>query len=111
MATEHKHREANAQIFKQPLPITGPKINRPLIHKSNIAKSWCIRFIGADKFVAERSQLYLYENQNKDPVQIELYFQLPLVLTNKNESNIGFGFRFCHFYLFLVRSCFCSECY
>lgn len=62
------------KLFKQRLPLSEPKLKvRPLVHKSEHVKKWCLPFPGSDRSVVLRTQRYLYENEKKRPIQMQTY--------------------------------------
>lgn len=62
------------KLYKERLPLNGPKLKpRPLVHKSEQAKSWCLPFPGSDRSVVLRTQRHHYENDKKSPIQMQTY--------------------------------------
>lgn len=47
---------------------------RPVLFKSEVIKKWSLPFLGSDKSVVIRSQMYGKQFENKMPVQIQTYF-------------------------------------
>ncbi|GBM97113.1 Saccharopine dehydrogenase-like oxidoreductase [Araneus ventricosus] len=64
------------KIFPKPLPTPSYKLKtRPVLFKSKEAEGWCVPFIGSDRSVVMRSQMYNYQFKNERPVQVQTYMR------------------------------------
>lgn len=67
-------RPLRQQLFPTRLPKPKyPLKARSVLHKSEIAKGWCLPFPGSDRSVVMRSQRYFYENDHIRPAQMQAY--------------------------------------
>ncbi|KFM57551.1 Saccharopine dehydrogenase-like oxidoreductase, partial [Stegodyphus mimosarum] len=69
-------KELKEKIFTKGLPKPDYHLKkRPLLFKSKEAKGWCIPFIGSDRSVVLRTQMYNYQFKNERPVQVQTYMK------------------------------------
>lgn len=81
------------KLFKEPLPFSKPRqVARPVVHKSELVKAWCLPFLGSDRSVALRSQRFLYEHGQKRPVQIQTYMHFKSLIHVLLVSFVGIIF-------------------
>ncbi|GIY05447.1 saccharopine dehydrogenase-like oxidoreductase [Caerostris extrusa] len=63
-------------VFTKPIPTPNYKLKaRSLLFKSKEAGGWCIPFIGSDRSVVLRTQMYNFQYKNERPVQIQAYMK------------------------------------
>ncbi|XP_055952596.1 saccharopine dehydrogenase-like oxidoreductase [Argiope bruennichi] len=64
------------KLFPKPLPTSNYKLKaRPTLFKSKEVEGWCIPFIGSDRSVVLRSQMYNFQFKNERPVQVQTYMK------------------------------------
>lgn len=74
-------KQLNETLFQEPLPKSNfPLKRRGILFKSDVANGWCIPFLGSDRSVVLRSQMFGYNYLKERPVQVQTYFHLPSLL-------------------------------
>lgn len=70
-------KELKEKLFQKVLPKPDYKLKtRSVLFKSYEAKGWCIPFIGSDRSVVIRTQMFNYQFKNEKPVQINTYMKM-----------------------------------
>lgn len=71
------------KLFSKPLPKPKHKMTkRPTLFKSDEVKGWCIPFIGSDRSVVQRTQMFNYQFKNERPVQVQCYMKMNSFFTS-----------------------------
>ncbi|XP_013786030.1 saccharopine dehydrogenase-like oxidoreductase isoform X2 [Limulus polyphemus] len=74
-------KQLNDTLFQEPLPKSNfPLKRRGVLFKSDVVNGWCIPFLGSDRSVVLRSQMFGFNYLKERPVQVQTYFHLSSLL-------------------------------
>jgi len=74
-------KELKEKVFTKSLPKPNyPLMKRPILFKSDVAKGWCIPFIGSDRSVVLRTQMYNFQFKNEKALQMQAYMKVGSLL-------------------------------
>ena len=101
IANMQELKSIRAQLFPRPLPEPKFQIRRRfqwqysitcsfwsmrtlffrhLLHYSKIVDGWCLPFLGSDKSVVERGEVFFFEQNGSRPIQIKTYAKQESIL-------------------------------
>ncbi|XP_064485051.1 saccharopine dehydrogenase-like oxidoreductase [Ornithodoros turicata] len=74
-------KESREKIFTKSLPPSETRLTRRnALFWSDIAKGWCLPFLGSDRSVLLHSEMFRYQLLGKRPAQIQTYLRVPSFL-------------------------------
>lgn len=69
-------KQLREKLFTKSLPKPDYRLKRRgMLFNSDVAQGWCIPFIGSDRSVVLRTQMYNYQFRNERPIQIQAYMK------------------------------------
>lgn len=80
-ACANELRPLRQKLFKEILPIPATKSNHPMKKRSlfcyiDEVKGYCLPFLGSDRSVVRRSEIYNYHKRKERPILCETYFRV-----------------------------------
>ncbi|KAM7288676.1 saccharopine dehydrogenase-like oxidoreductase [Ixodes scapularis] len=70
-------KQSREKIFTKSLPPNQSRLaRRNGLFQSDVAKGWCVPFLGSDRSVMLHSEMFRYQFKDKKPVQVQTYMRL-----------------------------------
>ncbi|XP_075721993.1 saccharopine dehydrogenase-like oxidoreductase isoform X2 [Rhipicephalus microplus] len=94
-------REAREKLFTKPLPPRHTRLDRRnSLFWSDVARGWCLPFLGSDRSVMIHSEMFRHQLSGTKPVQVQTYLRVPGFF-----SGVGLVFVAAMFGLMSMFSC------